>query len=132
MKSIAVKARVPADPKIPGSVEKSAVINVNYVDYDGDAVAALKEAVELFGIKPLLTNAFANWRVTLQSGIRSALEKGESQESIQVRFANAKMGAATVGATVDAEAAFTAKFMAATPQDREKMIAALKAKASGK
>jgi ssDNA-binding replication factor A large subunit len=125
MKQIAVSARLPKE-------NKEATVTVNYVDVDGDIDKAYEEAAQVFGKKAVLTNAFANWRVTLQAGIRSALEKGEDLASIQARFSSAKMGVATSGGVVDAEAAFTAKFLSATPAEREKMIAALKAKAAGK
>lgn len=132
MKQYQIKARVPADPKVPGSVDKSAVVNVNYPDMEGDIDKAYEEAAQAFGKKAVLSNAFANWRVTLQSGLRKGIENGEAADALQARFGAAKMGAATVGGSVDAEAAFTAKFLSATPAEREAMISKLKASASKK
>lgn len=132
MKQISIKARVPADKDVPDSKELTATIAVNYVDLDGDIDKAYDEAAQMFGKKAVLSNAFANWRVTLQSGIRAGLSKGETQESLQTRFGTAKMGVATTGGVVDVEASFAAKFAAATKEEREKMIARLQAQASKK
>lgn len=132
MKQISISARVPKKKDDPNSKELKATVAVNYVDLDGDIDKAYEEAATVFGKKAVLSNAFANWRVTLQSGLRAGLEKGETQESLQNRFGNAKMGVATTGGVVDAEAAFAAKFAAATKEEREKMIARLQAQAAGK
>ena len=89
-----------------------------------------EESIEIFGSDAVNSNAFANWRVTIQAGIRAALKRGESLEDIQARYATAKMGVATAGGKVDAEAAFKAKFLAATPEARKAMINQLRELAS--
>ena len=91
-----------------------------------DYPETLEEAQEVFGAEPILSNAFANWRVTLQSNIRAALKKGEAEDAIFARLAAAKMGVAQAGGKIDAEAAFRAKFLAATPEKRKEMIKQLR------
>ena len=117
MKQLSVQARAP-------KIDKEATISVNYAE-------TVEEAVQMFGEEALLTNAFANWRVTLQAGIRSALASGLEQDAIQKKFADAKMGVAVTGA-VDPQAAFIAKFKSAPPEEQAKMLALLKASAAGK
>ena len=89
-----IAAKVPAN-KEKGTEEMTAAIVVNYTD-------DLLEAEEMFGGEAILTNAFRNWAVTLQSGIRTALKAGMSPEQIQTKFADAKMGVAAIGMKVDA------------------------------
>jgi len=127
-KKVTVTAKVPANEK-KGIKEMIASVDVNFVDVEGDANKALQEAIQMFGAKAILTNAFANWRVTLQGNIRGGLLRGESAKDLQTRLGDAKMGTATAGAKVDAEQAFMAKLMAMTPEDRAKKIEELKAKA---
>ena len=118
MKQIEVVAKVPAD-KEKGTPEIVAAATVNYAE-------TVDEAVQMFGEEALLTNALRNWTVTLQGNIRSGLRRGEAPEAIAQRLASAKMGVAQTGGKIDAEAAFKAKFLAASPEDRKKMIAELK------
>jgi len=113
-----IVARVPAN-KEKGTKEMAATISVDYADN-------VKEAVQMFGEEALLSNAFANWRVTLQSNIRSSLKSGMDQAAIQSKLGSAKMGVAQVGAKVDAEQAFINKFKSATPEQQAKMLATLK------
>jgi len=117
-----VNATVPAN-KEKGTKEKSATINVNYA-------ATIAEAVQMFGEVAMLSNAFANWKVTLQSNIRNGLKRGETQEQIQVRLQDAKMGIVTKGALVDPVQAYVAKFQSATPEDQKKMLAELQRRAA--
>ena len=127
MKQISIAAKVPAN-KEKGIAEKTATLTVNYVDAEAsDINKELAEAVQMFGAKALLTNAFANWRVTLQGGIRAGLEKGETPTQIQARLGTAKMGIATQGAKVDVEQAFMAKYASSTPEQRKKMLSELEA-----
>lgn len=118
MKEVQITAKVPAN-KEKGTKEMSCTVGVQYAE-------TAKEAIEAYGEDALLSNALANWRVTIQSNIRSALKRGEAPAEIQNRLAAAKMGVAQVGGQVDAEAAFKAKFIAATPDERKKMIAQLR------
>lgn len=131
MKPIAIAAKVPKDEKA-GKPELTATINVNYVDVDGDPKKAMAEAIQMYGEKAILTNAFANWRVTLQANIRSGLEKGETQAQIQARLADAKMGVAAQGAKVDPKQAFLAQFQSATPEQQKALLAELQAAAGKK
>lgn len=119
-----VVATVPAN-KEKGTKEMSAAVTVQYAD-------TVKEAVEMFGEEALLTNAFANWRVTLQANIRSALKRGESPADIQARLGAAKMGVAQKGVKVDPVQAYLAKFQSATPEEQKAMLAELQKRAAKK
>lgn len=118
MKDVQVQAKVPEN-KEKGIKGMECTATVKYAEN-------VKEAVELYGEDALLSNALANWKVTLQSNIRSALKRGEAPAEIQARLGAAKMGVAQIGGQIDAEAAFKAKFVASTPEDRKKMIAQLR------
>lgn len=129
MKSIAVAATVPASEE-NGTPEKTATISVQYPDLDGDAKVALEEAAQAYGAKAILTNAFSNWKITLQAGIRSGLKKGETQEQLQVRLGGAKMGVASVGAQIDPQQAFISLFQSSTPEKQAELLAQLKTRAA--
>ena len=124
MKKVTVEARVPAN-KEKGTPEMVGSATVNYAE-------TLDEAKEMFGEEAILTNAFANWRVTLQSNIRSGLRKGEDPKSIAARLASAKMGVAATGAKVDPVQAYLAAFQNATPAEQQKMIKELQQRAAAK
>jgi len=123
MKKIAVSALVPEKKDANGVVVTKQLgpvtVEVNY----GENAA---ESIKLFGDEAVNSNAFANWRVTLQANIRGGLKRGEPVAEIQKRLVDAKMGVAVTGGKVDAEAAFKAKFLAANPEDRKKMIQQLR------
>jgi len=128
MKKIAVSALVPEKKDAQGKVLNPQLGPVTVeVNYGENAV----ESTKMFGDEAMNTNAFANWRVTLQANIRGALKRGEAPEAIIARLADAKMGVAVTGGKVDAEAAFKAKFLAATPEGRKAMIDQLRQLAQG-
>jgi hypothetical protein len=128
MKKIAVSALVPEKKDASGKVTQKQLGPISVEVEYGETVA---EAVKMYGEEAILTNAFANWRVTLQANIRGALKRGEAPATIQQRLATAKMGVAVTGGKVDAEAAFKAKFLAANPDERKKMNESLRALAQG-
>jgi len=104
MKQAEVSAKLPAKEGVKGREQDlSATVIVNYAE-------TLKEASEMFGEEAVLSNAFANWRVTLQAGIRRSLDAGKTPDQIASDFAAAKMGVATGGARVDPLTASLAKF----------------------
>lgn len=85
----------------------------------------LKEAQEMFGGDAVLTNAIAHWVVGLQGNIRSGLGKGEDAKALQARLGSSKMGVAATKAAVDPQAAWLARYQAATPAERKAMKADL-------
>jgi len=113
-----VEATVPAN-KEKGIKEMSAVATVQFAE-------TLDEAKEMFGEEAVLTNAFANWRVTIQSNIRSKLKAGFTPEQIQDALGNAKMGTAAGGGKIDAHQAFIMKFKIATPEKQAEMLEMLR------
>lgn len=92
----------------------------------------LKELVAIAGEEAVLTNALANWRVTLQANIRGGLVRGETQEAIQARLAGAKMGVAVRGAKVDPIQAFMAQFASSTPEKQKELMAEITKRAAKK
>jgi hypothetical protein len=58
------------------------------------------------------------------------MKKGETQEQLQARLGSAKMGVAARGVVVDPIQAYIAKFAAATPDEKKRMLAELQANAS--
>jgi hypothetical protein len=123
MKKISVSALVPEKKDAQGVVVTKQLGPVTVeVNYGESAV----ESIKLFGDEALNSNAFANWRVTLQANIRGSLKRGIPAAEIIKNLADAKMGVAVTGTKMDAEAAFKAKFLASNPEDRKKMIQQLR------
>ena len=91
--------------------------------------ATAAEQIKMFGDEAVKTNAQSNWDVTVQAAIRRGLAAGKTQAQIATELATAKMGVKTVGAKVDPQQAFIAKFKSATPAEQAKMLAELKAAA---
>ena len=124
MKKETVAAKVPANVE-KGIVEMNASIVV-------DAPETVEEAIQMFGGPAVLSNAMANWAVTLQSNIRGGLRRGESPEAIATRLATAKMGVAATGAKVDPVQAYLAMFQNANPEKQAEMLRELKERAQKK
>ena len=124
MKSVVVDAKVPAN-KEKGTEELVGAVTVNYAEN-------IAEAVEMFGEEAILSNALANWKVTLQGNIRSGLRKGETAEALGKRLSSAKMGVAQTGGRVDPIQAYLASFQSATPEKQQEMLKELQARAAKK
>ena len=92
----------------------------------------IEEAVKVFGGESVLSNAVANWVITLQSNIRNGLKRGEDQATIQNRLSGAKMGVAAKGARIDPIQAYLLKFQSATPEAQKAMLAELQSRAAKK
>ena len=122
MKKMTVAAKVPAN-KEKGTPEMSAQITV-------DAPETAAEAIKVFGDEAVLTNANANWIVTLQSAIRGGLRRNETQEQMQARLGGAKMGVTNKAAVVDPQQAFMAMFASATPEKQKEMLKQLTERAA--
>jgi N-acetylglucosamine-6-phosphate deacetylase len=126
MKQITIKATLPKNEKKGRKEDKTASLNVNFVDVEGGDVA-LAELQKLVGAKAILSNALSNWVVTVQGTIRARLAAGKTQPEIQAELGSLKMGTAAAKAVVDPKAAFRAMYMSATPEERKKLIAELQA-----
>jgi len=125
MKKELVSAKVPKNPEKGIPNDLTATIEIQVPE-------TAEEAIKMYGGEAVLSNALANWRVTLQANIRSALRRGEDQKSIQERLKDAKMGVAVKGAKVDPIQAFLAKFQSATPEEQKKLLAELQKRAAQK
>ena len=123
MKKTEITATQPANESKGIKEDMSATIVVEYPE-------SLDEAKQVYGEEAMLSNAFANWRITLQAGIRRALCSGKTAEQIQAEFATAKMGVSTTGARVDPIQASLALFKTMSKEDRAKYLADLKAAAA--
>ena len=122
-KKVTIKATVPKNEKEGVKEDITATLTVDYAEN-------VAEAVKLYGEEAILSNAFANWRVTLQSNVRAGLKKGETPAQIQTRLGGAKMGVAALGPAVDPVAAYVAAFHSATPERQKQMLAELQSKVS--
>jgi hypothetical protein len=87
------------------------------------------ECLALFGDEAVKTNAESNWTVTIQSNMRAGMKKGETQEQLQARLGQAKMGVAQKGVVVDPVQAYLAQFASATPEKQAAMLNELKSRA---
>jgi len=125
MKKELVSAKVPKNPEKGIPNDLTATIEVQVPE-------TAEEAIKMYGDDAVLSNALANWRVTLQANIRSALRRGESPKQIQERLKDAKMGVAIKGTKMDPVQAFLAKFQASTPEDQKKLLAELQKRAAQK
>lgn len=90
------------------------------------------ESIKMFGDEAVKSNSDANWIVTVQNNIRSGLRRGETQEQMQARLGDAKMGVAQKGVKVDSLAIWKAEFATATPDRQKQMIAELTERAQKK
>lgn len=124
MRDVEVTARVPADDE-KKTPELQATVTVKFPD-------TFEEAKGFCGEEPILSNAQSNYVITIQSNIRNGLKRGESPEAIAARLKDSKPGVTNRGATVDVQQAFIAKFTAATPEERRKMLATLQTAAAAK
>jgi Ser-tRNA(Ala) deacylase AlaX len=128
MEKLVVEAKVPEKKEGDKIVRKQ--IGPIQISVETGSTAA--EMIQLFGDKAVKSNADANWRVTIQSNIRSRLLKGETAEQIQAALGNAKMGVAVAGTKVDPEQAYLAMFASASPEKQKQMLKDLQTKAAGK
>lgn len=129
MKKLTVEAQVPEKKDATGKVTQK---QLGPVTLTVDAPESAKEAEAVFGGEAVLSNALANWIVSLQSSIRAGLKKGEDQAALQARLGSARLGVATARATVDPQQAFMALYLSSTPEKQAQMIADLKARAAKK
>ena len=115
--------------KIPANKEKG-TRELGPVTITVSNGATAKEQIEMFGDEAVKSQSTGAWVVTLQSGIRSGLKKGESQEQIQARLKDSKMGVASKGVKVDPVQAYLAEFQSATPEEQQKMIVEMQKRAA--
>ena len=92
---------------------------------------SVKEAVEVYGEAAVLSNALANFTITLQSAIRRYKRAGKSNEEIQSLVSAAKMGQALERVS-DPKAAMTTKFKNMSEEERRAFIKELQHIAAGK
>jgi len=129
MENLTITAKIPAKAAVGDKPATPELGPCTVIVQNG---ATAKEQIELFGDEAVKTNADASWIVTVQSGIRAGLKRGEAPEQIQERLGSAKMGVASKGATVDPVQAYMAKFATMTPEEQKSEIAKLKERASKK
>lgn len=120
-------AQVPEKKDLEGKIAQQALgpasIVINYPE-------SFEEANEMFGEEAVLSNAFANWKVVLQSGIRSALKSGLTPDQIQAKLGSSVMGVAQVGGKVNIVDSFAAKFAMSTPEKQAELLDMLRERAA--
>ena len=104
-------------------LDRETAVVVNYGE-------TIEESVEMFGGEAVNTNAYANWRVTLQAAIRRGHEANKTDEQIQDELAEAKMGVAVTGAAVDPIQASLLKFKTMNEEEQADYLEKLKAAAA--
>jgi len=124
MTDLKVSAKLPKSEKDGRPNDLEAVITVKFPDM-ADPTAALAEAVKEFGAGAVLSNAKANWVITLQGNIRSRLKKGQDAATIQAGLGSAKMGVAVAKVATDPKAGALAYMKTLTPEQRKAFIAEL-------
>jgi len=115
--------------KVPAGKDKEGNATPEYgpVTVIVDFPESFEEALGWASEEAILTNAFANWRVLMQSGIRTALRAGKSEDQIQSECEKMVLGVARQGGgRVDVQAAFIAKFRTSTPEVQAEMLATLR------
>lgn len=122
MIDLKIDAKLPKSEKDGRPEDKIGNLTVQFPDVDKDPDAALAEAVKAFGAKALLSNAKANWVITLQGNIRSRLKKGQLNEQIQADLGGAKMGVAVAKVAADPKANAIAFMKTLTPEQRKAFI----------
>jgi hypothetical protein len=91
----------------------------------GDSTA---ESVALFGDQVVNTNFIANDVIGIQGIVRRMLDKGKSELEIQTKISSRKPGV-SMTREVDHEAAFMLSFASLSPEEQEKKILEMQAKA---
>jgi len=89
-----------------------------------------EESVEMFGAEAVNSNAFANYRVTDQAGIRRGHDANKSDEQIADEMEKSKMGVALTGAAVDPIQASLLKFKTMNAEEQAEYLEKLKAAAA--
>ena len=122
MIDLKIDAKLPKSEKDNRPADLLATLTVKFPDIDADPKAALAEAVAQFGEKAILSNAKANWVITLQGNMRSRLKKGQSSEQIQADLGTSKMGVAAAKVAADPKANAIAFMKTLTPEQRKAFI----------
>lgn len=104
-------------------LEKETAAIVNYGE-------TAEESIEMFGSEAVNSNAFANWKVTLQATIRRGHEAGKTDDQIMAELVEAKMGVAIAGGRVDPIQASLAKFKTMNKDEQAEYLEKLRAAAA--
>jgi len=104
-------------------LDRETAVVVNYGE-------TAEESLEMFGAEACNSNAWANWKVTLQAAIRRGHDANKTDEQIQDELAEAKMGVAVTGAAVDPIQASLLKFKTMNPEEQADYLEKLKAAAA--
>lgn len=126
MKKMTIEATVPERKKDGKVIQKQ----LGPVQLVVDFPETFDEAKKWASAEAFLSNAFANWRVTLQNNMRAGLRKGETPEAIQARLGSSKLGVAAAGSKVDTTQAYLAQFASASPEKQKQMLAELQKRAA--
>ena len=114
MKKVTVAAKEPKS-------KKEGTVSINWPD-------TLKEGIEMFGAEAILSNALANAKITVQSGLRRMLKVGKSPDEVQKVYNEWKLGVAIARVGADPIQATLAKADSMNEKDLNDLISRLKAK----
>ena len=119
-----ISAKVPAKKDDEGKITQKDLGETTIVVPYGDTA---EESIKMFGEGPVNSNAFANWRVVVQSWIRGQKKAGKTDTQIQEEASKLKMGVAAAGGKIDSKAAYKALFNSVDEKEQAKMLEELRA-----
>jgi hypothetical protein len=114
------QVEVTAEAKLADGSTKSETIFIAF----GETAT---ESIEMFGDEAVNSNACRNGKITVQSGMRKMIKDGKTQEQIQNKYKNWKLGV-TMERVTDPVGALMAKWDNYSPEEQADILKQLKSK----
>ena len=100
-------------------LDKETTVMVNFGE-------TAEESIEMFGSDAVNSNAWGNAAVTIQAGIRAGHKAGLTDEQIQDKYNEWKLGVAIAKSTADPLMASLAKFKLMPPEEQAEYLEKLR------